>query len=320
MTATLLHYRGWRGQLRSPWFAAWPIARVAMATLLRRRMFWVLYAAGLLLFLMFFMGTYLLDWAEAQVPDSPIQIGNFSADPSRTMTLIKRGFRVLNGSRETFGYFFMWQATIVIVTLALAGSIVVGNDFTHRSLPFYLSKPIGRWHYLLGKGLAIGAVVNMLTTLPALILYIQHGMEDYHYLTDINHFESGDGPAGWLLLLGILGYGFILTIFLSIFLLAVASAVRRTVPLVMAWTSMFLFLRMLANLLVYVLRWDTRWRLLDLWNSMSLLGRACLGYRHEQIVPWPQPSFLAAGLTLAGVAALCLIYLNLRTRAVDIIR
>ena len=37
---------------------------------------------------------------------------------------------------------------------------LVGNDFTHRSLVFYLAKPIRRWHYLLGKCLAVAAVVG----------------------------------------------------------------------------------------------------------------------------------------------------------------
>ena len=98
------------------------------------------------------------------------------------------------------------------------------------------------------------------------------------------------------------------------------TAVRRTVPLVMVWVSLFLFLRAVAALLVDVLKWNFTWRLLDLWNDMSLLGRACLGYQHSELTRnWPQPSFLEAGLTLAGVIILCLIYLQLRTRAVDII-
>jgi ABC-type transport system involved in multi-copper enzyme maturation permease subunit len=319
-TSSLLHYRGWQGEFRSPLFSAWPIARVALATLLRRRMFWVLYSASLLVFLMFFMGTYLLDFAETQIPEQPIQVGKFKPEQANLMNLVKQGFRILNGSRETFITFMMWQAPMVVITLALAGSIIVGNDFTHRSVAFYLSKPIGRWHYLLGKGLAVGVVVNMLTTLPALVLYIQHGLEDYTYFTDVDYFDlPGSGPAGWPLLLGLLGYGLILTTFLSISLVAIASAVRRTVPLVMVWTSMFLFLRIVANLLVGVLSWSADWRLIDLWHNMSLLGRACLGYDHERLTG-PQPTYLAAGLTLAGVAALCLIYLNLRTRAVDIIR
>jgi hypothetical protein len=60
--------------------------------------------------------------------------------------------------------------------------------------------------------------------------------------------------------------------------------------------------------------------LLDLWNSLSLLGRACLDFEHEQITPRPQPEFWEAALVLSGVVALCLMYLNLRTRAVEIVR
>ena len=39
----------------------WPIARVSLGILLRRKMFWVLYAFGLLLFLMFFFGNFLIE-------------------------------------------------------------------------------------------------------------------------------------------------------------------------------------------------------------------------------------------------------------------
>ena len=31
---------------------------------------------------------------------------------------------------------------MVVVTLALAGAALVGNDYTGRALPFYLAKPI----------------------------------------------------------------------------------------------------------------------------------------------------------------------------------
>src|SRR5260370_34586809 len=64
---SLLHYRPWRGEFRGPAWAVWPIARTALGTLLRRKLFWCLYAAGLLVFLMFFFGTFLLDWAQTQL-------------------------------------------------------------------------------------------------------------------------------------------------------------------------------------------------------------------------------------------------------------
>ncbi len=335
MSASLLHYRTWQGEFRRPLVAVWPIARVALAMLLRRRLFWMLYGFGLLLALMFFFGSYLFAWAEVQLSNAPPpRPGQFAPDPRQVLRFVRQALRVLNGSRDTFSYFFSYQSAIVVVILSLAGSVLVGNDFTHRSLVFYLAKPIRRWHYLLGKGLAVGLVVTLMTTVPALVLFGQHAVDDWDYLIDADYFrhesdaggsffdfeQSDPGPAGLPLLLGILGYGMLLAVFLSILLVATATWMRRTMPLIMVWVSLFFFLRMLANLLVEGLKYAVHWRLLDLWNNLSLLGQACLGFAHEQITPRPQPPFWEAALVLVGVATVCLIYLNRRTRGVEVVR
>jgi ABC-2 type transport system permease protein len=322
MSVQLLHYRAWQGTFRRPLWGIWPIARVALGTLLRRRLFWVLYAVGLLLFSMFFFGTYLLDWFETVLPATPIKIGKISAEPERIVPVLRQGLRVLNGSQETFMYFFIYQGTMVMVLLTLAGAVLVGNDFTNRSLGFFLSKPIRRWHYLAGKLLAVGVVVNMLTTLPALVLFAQHGFDEWDYFTNTNFFVetgTGKGPASWHLLLGILAYGAILTAFLSLMLVTIASWVRRTMPLVMVWTAMFMFVRLLAAMLVD-LKYGERWRLIDLWNNLCVVGSWCLGFDGFTLGPPGQPTVLEASLVLLGVSVLCLIYLNLRTRAVEIVR
>ncbi len=322
MNVQLLHYRSWQGSLRRPLWSIWPIARVSLALLLRRRLFWGLYAFGLLFFLMFFFGSFLLNWAQTQIPTTPIQIGRLRTDPDRLLRVFRQALNVLSGSQETFAHFFSFQGSMVVVMLSLAGAQMVGNDYTCRSLPFYLAKPLSRWHYLLGKGLAVAMVVHLLTTLPALLLFAQHSMDDWEYLTRVDFFvyyELGKGPSGWLLLAGILGYGCLLSVFLSILLVAIASWVRRTLPLIMVWTALFFFLRMLASILVDVLKYDARWRLLDLWNNLGLLGRAMLGFDHQQLGFRPQPSLMEASLVLAGVCIICLSFLNLRTRAVEIV-
>jgi hypothetical protein len=319
----LLHYRAWRGGFRSSWWGVWPIARTALGQLFRRRLFWVLFAAGMLLFLMFFFGSFLLDWAEGQLTTAPIQIGKLKADPERVAKFFRQGMRILNGSQDTFAYFFVYQGGMVMIVLALAGAVLVGNDHTQRSLPFYLAKPIHPWQYLLGKMLAVGVVVNLMTTAPALGLYLQHGFDDLQYLTNVNFFVEnnlGRGPAGWRLFVGLLGFALIMTVFLSIVLVAAASWARRTVPLVMVWTSVFMFLRLVSGILVDGLQYGAGWRLLDLWNSMCILGFGCLGFERRHIWPAPQPPFWAAALTLLGVCILCLMYLNRRTRSVEIVR
>jgi hypothetical protein len=315
---SLLHYRSWQGAFHSPWWSVWPIARVSLGNLLRRKLFWALYAFGLLLFLMFFFGSFLLAFLESQIPVWAQQVR--MADPSRLLQSIRRLLIILNGGQDTFQYFFAYQGGIVVVTLCLVGSILVGNDYTFKSLVFYLAKPIGRWQYILGKCAAVAVVVQMMTTLPALALYGQHAFDDWSYFTDPHYFDGGDGkgPAGLPLLLAVLGYGTLLSVVLSILLVAVASWMRRAMPLIMVWMSLFFFLRLLADILVRLTE-QAHWRLLDLWNNLTLLGQACLGYYHDDIGPKPQPEFWQAALVLTGVCATCLIYLNHRTRGVEIV-
>jgi ABC-2 type transport system permease protein len=320
----LLYYRPWRGQFRAPARAVWPIARVALGMLWRRKLFWVLYALGLLIFLMFFFGQFLLDWAETQIESTgPIAIGRFRARPEQLLALVRRGFKALSGSQDTFRYFFGYQGTTLVVMLTLAGSVLVGNDFVFGSLPFYLSKPVSRWHYVLGKCLAVGVVINLLSTVPALVLYVQYGLGNWDYFLDVDYFRAADpaaGPAGVVLLLGILGYGLLLTVCLSLLLVATASWVRRTMPMIMVWTALFLFLPLVAAILVDVLNFDERWRLLDLWNNLCLVGNTFLGLSQKGGRRGFQPEWYEALVVLGAVCVLCLSYLNLRTRVVEIVR
>jgi hypothetical protein len=328
----LLHYRPWRGEFRSPAWGVWPIARVALGTVLRRKLFWWLYGFSLLIFLMFFFGSYLLAWAETQIPEQPVQVKRGDQtqqiDTGGMLKSVRDSMKVLNGSHDTFAYFYRYQGLMVMVVLSLAGSVLVGNDITYGSLPFYLGKPLSRWHYIAGKCLAVGVIVNLLTTVPALALFAQHSLDDLGYLVDHNYFREnfGTGPAGWELALGILGYGAVATLSLSIMLVAAATWVRRTMPMVMVWTTLFLFLHLFSVMLVEGLQFDAHWRLLDLWNDIGLCGCACLQIGAEfdvvqpNLYPPPQPAIWEAAVVLLGVCTACLIYLNRRTRAVEIVR
>ncbi len=309
MSAGLLHYRPWHGHFQAPILSVWPIARVALGMIFRRKLFWSLYALGLMVFFLFFFGQYLLAWAETQGGESSVPVMGLREDPRNIVHLL-RNILKLNGTGETYRNFLAYQGYIVMVILALAGSILVGNDIHHGSLPFYLSKPLSSWHYLLGKGLAVGVFINLMTTVPAVVLWVQYGLLDSwdYFLTS------------WHLLAGILAYGAVLTVALSLLLLATATWLRRTVPLVMAWSTLFFFCRLLAGALVDLLHYDARWRLFDIWNNTYLVGNVLLGLDPLLARPLPQPAWEEAAVVLAGVSILCLIYLTLRIRAVEIVR
>jgi ABC-2 type transport system permease protein len=324
VSAGLLHYRPWRGEFRRPLVSVWPIARVALGLIFRRKLFWVLYALGLMIFLLFFFGQYLLAWAETQGAEASIPVMGLREDPKKIVHILRHILK-LNGSAETYRNFFWYQGYIVMVVLALAGSILVGNDLQHGSLAFYLSKPISSWHYLLGKALAVGVFVNLMTTLPALILFVQYGLLDSwrYFLGDGSVIRAGPVQL-WLpvnpLLPGILGYGLLLTVCMSLMLVATASWLRRTVPMIMAWTTLFFFCRLLSGALVDLLHYDPNWRLIDLWNDTYLVGNIMLGIEPSDIRPAPQPDWYWGAAVLGGVCVSCLTYLILRIRAVEIVR
>jgi hypothetical protein len=293
----------------------------------RRKLFWVLYALALLIFLMFFFGQYLLAWAESQATESMVNVGMVRTEPKRFIDLF-RTFLKIDGQPEMYRTFFWWQGYMVMTVLALAGSILVGNDFHFGSLPFYLSKPLGRWHYLLGKGLAVAVFVNLMTTVPALVLFVQYGLLDswdYFFRNGLSLGQVSFGGAVWdvrffnPLAFGIIGYGLVLTVCLSLLLVATASWLRRTVPMIMVWTTLFFFFRLLTTALVDRLQYDRRWRLFDLWNDTSVVGSALLGVPYDSGSS-RHPAVGEAALVLVGVCLLCLIYLNRRIRAVEIVR
>ena len=217
----------------------------------------------------------------------------------------------LNGSADTYANFIWFEGYIVMVILALIGSAAIGNDFHHGSLPFYLSKPIGPFHYIFGKCLAVGIFINLITTIPAVLLFIEYGFIDtWSYYWD-----------NLRLFLGIIFYGSLITITLSLLLIATASWVKRTMPMVMIWTVMMVLGRMIQRWLVDGLHLRKEWRLIDIWNDLYLAGHWALGTPHEALrPPWQmQPSYHAALLVIGICIVTCIFYLRKKIQAVEIV-
>src|SRR5258708_37687403 len=122
-----------------------------------------LYGLSGMIFLFYFYGQYLQTWIEAQLGGDSIRLGSglltLTVKPSDVTEILKKGLH-LDGSGYTFRGFFWFEAQIVMIVLALAGAVLVGNDFRFGSLPFYLAQPLNRWHYLRGKFLAVGLFLN----------------------------------------------------------------------------------------------------------------------------------------------------------------
>ena len=320
MGLSALGYQPWTKPLRGSWFSPWPIARTAALMIFRRKLFWAFYVIALLNFMVFFSGIYLLsqiDVVALAEDNKPKQAQIWFVYVNNLQNLVEqlRHRLYLAGTGETFRNFFWLQGYIVIAVLAFGGAVLIGNDYQSGSLPFYLSKPLGRRHYLLGKLGAVGLLVNLMTTFPAVALFLQCGfLQGWDYFT-----------ANWRLFWGILGYGAVLTVCLSLLVVTLASWLRKTVPLVAVWVGLLLFGRALATALVDNLLLSARWRLIDLWNDMYVIGSACLGVEAKlgatrRWISRPQPELWEAALVLGVVCLVCLITLSRRIRAVEIVK
>src|SRR5215471_21831381 len=114
----LLHYRPWRGTFHSPTWSVWPVARLSLMMVFRRKLFWVLYVLALFIFLLFFFGQYLLFFAETQA-EARVPFGGVSISTQSLITVFRQVLK-LDATAQMYLNLFWYQGYMVMVILALA--------------------------------------------------------------------------------------------------------------------------------------------------------------------------------------------------------
>jgi len=284
-------YRDWSGRLRPAWWACWPIAWTGVLLVLRRKLFWLLLGLALLDFLFFFATIYL----KAQV----------SVQNPAVAAFVNQVLSSVTGAGKTYREFMFAQGTVTMLVLAFAGELLVGGDYDQGGLTFYLSRAVGRRHYVIGKLLAIALLVNMTTAIPALILFVEYGL----LTNSLSYFREN-----WRIVLGILGYGAVMAVSLSLLLFALASWLHKNVPLVMSWACIFVLLPAVGEILRHTYD-DRRWRLLMFWRDIRLLGSWCFDALSDNDVPL----LTGAVWVVLAVWVVCILAIIPRVRAVRVV-
>ena len=84
---------------------------------------------------------------------------------------------------EFFVVTLTWQGTLAFILTAWVAPALVSPDLVNGALPLYLSRPFSRAEYLLGKALALLALLSLVTWVPGLALFA---------------LQAGLGESGWL--------------------------------------------------------------------------------------------------------------------------
>src|SRR5438105_691986 len=138
------HYGGGRASGGRAWMV---IAGAGVRTIIRRRVF-----LGLLLFAMApFIVRAVQFWISANYPQTS---------------------SVLAPSAQTFRDFLGQQQFFVFVFTVYIGAGLIANDRRANALQIYLSKPLMRSEYILGKLAVLFAFLLLVTAIPALLLLL----------------------------------------------------------------------------------------------------------------------------------------------------
>ncbi|MBX7167298.1 MAG: ABC transporter permease [Pirellulales bacterium] len=298
MGLDVAHYHGWHGKLHSPWWSCLAIMRVGLLQVFRRKSYWVVLGLGLLNFILYWAIIYAVTQFEIprDAQETLLRGFGFSSQPS--------------GDEES-GYiqFMQRQSIVVMILLAFSGSLLVGSDFRLRSLPFYLSRRIDRRHYIVGKLLAVSAIVMILTVLPALVLFVEYGL----FTSSTKYWIDN-----WRIPVSVVVYGLVLCVVLSILITTLSAYLQRVAPIAITWSSVFVLFGSISQMLEKASdpEYAQYWRLLDPWRDMRAVGRLCFGSFNEQI----DVNFAYSALIiLTVVCSISLLLLVQRVRAVDIV-
>jgi ABC-2 type transport system permease protein len=293
-----LGYRPWKGPLHPPLLRAWPLARISLSLVLGKKIFWIF----LLFSLMSFLFHSAIIYFVAQVQG---ELGQ------KIPTGLARNFNFL-GTGEAYQNFITLQGTVVMMLLALAGELLVGSDFRSGAMPFYLSKPIGRTEYFLGKFGACFGLTALITLVPAIVLFVEFGAfsESFAYYAD-----------NLRTLRAIILYGLIMSIVPPVLLLGMAALLKRMVAIVLAWGGLFAFLPLLAAAIRNILSREGgtdpwAWQLLDIWSDLRWISGVLFGIEETRYgARWPW-----AALVLVGACALSLWAFWRKVKAVEVVR
>jgi ABC-2 type transport system permease protein len=258
----------------------WPITREALRLILSKRAFLGLLAVSFGPFLV----RLVLMYASTRFPDLQ---------------------RWLPVDGRIFGEFLNQQIFFTILLSVFGASGLVANDLRTGAILVYLSRPLTRRDYVLGK-LGVPLVLNLSVTLvPALVLYVAAlSLEPRKFFA---------WELAWVVP-AIIGHALVISVVVSLLALAVSAASRSARVAGLGFFGLIFGLEMVRLVLQHGFG-RREAMLLSLYADLRSLGVSVFDLTSRELeMYWVAPA------TMLEVVALgCLAVLRARVRAVEIV-
>jgi ABC-2 type transport system permease protein len=258
----------------------WPITREALRLILQRRAL---------------LGLLVVAWLPVLV--RILQVYLVTRFPEVT--------RVLPVDGRLFGEFLNGQLLLAVLLSVFGGAGLVANDLRTGAVLVYLSRPLTRRDYVLGK-LGVLLALNLAVTLaPALLLYLAalSLAPDLFFKLELAWIS----PA-------IVLHALVQSSVIGLLVLAASSLARSARVAGLALVGALLVLELVRTITWHTYRTPFA-TLMSVSGTLRALGNALFGVSERAVaLPWP-----AALALLAAVAGAALLVLRARVRAVEVV-
>jgi ABC-2 type transport system permease protein len=180
-------YRGFSGERTSPRALWWTLARYGLAETFSSKLLLILFVACCLPIVVFATLIYFANNLDLLSVFDVRDDGELQESLSGTL----------------FFWFVVAQSNLAFIFASFAGPSMVAPDLTHGAMPLYLSRPMSRGDYMLGKLAILGTLLSALTWIPGLFLVaLQTALAGGGWLVDNVRVPIGIllGSVLWILL------------------------------------------------------------------------------------------------------------------------
>ena len=226
-----------------------------------------------------------------------------------------------------FGTYVAVQGAFAFILTVLVAPPLISRDLANNALPLYLSRPVSRTEYVLGKMAVVGFLLSLVTWVPGLLIFF---------------FQASLGGVSWLWanlwMIGSIFLGsMVWIVLLSLLSLAVSSLLKWRVVASGALLGLF-FVPSAFGAIVNEIFLTRVGHLVGLWASMSNIWLGLFGIFERQTgairgrvttpvydnqymdIAMLEPPLWASWLLIALVCAVCVWVLARKVRAYEVIK
>lgn len=279
-------YRHWDGKYKGHGFRWWTIARQGMRSTLFNRM--------RLVFILIFVFVAWAPFLMAGIMSFFAGAGGGGFECSEGVLRNQESFSAADDVLRCnlYDLFRGWQFLMVPPFVAMVAAPLISSDLRTNAMYIYLSKPVRRVDYLLGKLASVLILGTTVTVLPTIFLWLMA-------VASQNELSKLDHP--YVIFWQSLALQVLLLVFLTVALLAISSFVKQWHIAMYGFIGGWIGLWVIANIVVEATR-ERNWFLVSLVDNFINIAQELLDVRRSTPDFALSPLIIGALLVIGAVA------------------